>query len=657
MTTTVTPLEAALRYAELGWPVVPLFTPVNGVCDCPDTYKARRDCKPGKHPRTNHGLDDATTDEAKIRRWWSMWPHANVGINLKTAGLVDIAPDSLEWHAEFIARGLPPTWSFRSGGGDGHEHHLYLRPPDCPTYRSCKTDEYDVMANGYAVMPPSIHASGARYTWLREPGTIDQATAPTWAVGMIQAEYGDRSHSNGAVHTVDLSAAAAPPELTGDALARWCGDTVTLKEDGTVDRSLSLWAIGRDLAKAGASLETIASELRDRDVALGWNKYVGRRDSLTRYVVIAQRALEDKPPARLTGRTGRKVVDDPTPEEIEEERYKFVVRSAVEFLSAEFPVIEWIVPGLLREQGIVGNFGGPGSLKTYFATQLALTVALGPPRMFLDFEVKRARVLIVQEDTPESDYQQVYLRPMVSAMKIPHDALEGWLYVATSNDLLLDDQDRLAALDAWMSEHKPELLVLDSFYLLHEGEGMTAKDLGPVLRSLKRLRKKHGCAIWIIDHNRKQPGKGADDADPIDHWYGGRPKSAATDGAIESKPVPGQDDAVELRVVKMRGGQKLLPPFQVRIQDGMLHAFNTSEAVSEAASKTYNWLLEQPVSRTVKEIIDGTKIRERAVRDAIRSLSERGWIEPGELIGERPHQQKTWLAIRAAGLDPESDDA
>lgn len=155
-----------MSYAALGWPVVPLHTPVDGVCDCP---KRAACVSPGKHPRTMHGLDDASTDEEKIRRWWHMWPDANIAVDLWRAGLVDVAPDSLEWHAEFIARGLPPTWSFKSGGGDGHEHYLYRRPEGTPPYRVCKPGEYDILSSGYAVMPPSLHVSGQRYAWQMVP--------------------------------------------------------------------------------------------------------------------------------------------------------------------------------------------------------------------------------------------------------------------------------------------------------------------------------------------------------------------------------------------------------------------------------------------------------------------------------------------------------
>lgn len=161
-----TPLEAALCYADMGWFVLPCFTPANGVCDCPDTYKARGDCKPGKHPRTAHGLHDATTDQERIRRWWAMWPHANVAIDLARSGLVDVAPDSPVWHAEFIARGLPPTLTFVSGGGDGHQHYLYTRAPETPVTRLCCEGEYDILSAGYAIMPPSLHVSGRPYRWV-----------------------------------------------------------------------------------------------------------------------------------------------------------------------------------------------------------------------------------------------------------------------------------------------------------------------------------------------------------------------------------------------------------------------------------------------------------------------------------------------------------
>src|SRR5262245_34186061 len=67
-------LQAALSYARRGWLVLPLHTARHGACAC-----GHVPC-PGKHPRTAHGVKEATIDEETIRRWWQQWPEANVGI-------------------------------------------------------------------------------------------------------------------------------------------------------------------------------------------------------------------------------------------------------------------------------------------------------------------------------------------------------------------------------------------------------------------------------------------------------------------------------------------------------------------------------------------------------------------------------------------------
>ena len=88
---TNSPIEMALMYAGKGWHVFPLHTVIDGTtCDC------RRSCpKPGKHPRTANGFKDATTDETQIRKWWGMWPDANIGIatgKVSNMVVIDVDP-------------------------------------------------------------------------------------------------------------------------------------------------------------------------------------------------------------------------------------------------------------------------------------------------------------------------------------------------------------------------------------------------------------------------------------------------------------------------------------------------------------------------------------------------------------------------------------
>ncbi|GIW55536.1 MAG: hypothetical protein KatS3mg082_1940 [Nitrospiraceae bacterium] len=144
-------LTAALRYAELGYPVFP--------------------CVPGsKAPLTEHGFYDATTDSALIERWWSQHPNANIGI--PTAGLVviDIDGQANAW-PEDPERGadLANTGAIALTPRGGR-HAVFRRPPG--KVWKCSTGKLapgvDVRTDGgYIVVPPSRTAQG-EYRWVED---------------------------------------------------------------------------------------------------------------------------------------------------------------------------------------------------------------------------------------------------------------------------------------------------------------------------------------------------------------------------------------------------------------------------------------------------------------------------------------------------------
>src|SRR5260370_11848763 len=69
--------KRALKYAARGYAVVPMYSTKAGQCACSDGKNCHR---PGKHPMTNHGVNDATTNRNQIRSWWTEHPYANIGI-------------------------------------------------------------------------------------------------------------------------------------------------------------------------------------------------------------------------------------------------------------------------------------------------------------------------------------------------------------------------------------------------------------------------------------------------------------------------------------------------------------------------------------------------------------------------------------------------
>jgi hypothetical protein len=131
----------------------------------------------GKHPRTPHGLNDATSDPAQLGRWWRRWPQANIGlVTGERADVLDIdGPAGRAAVRRFTAdHDLPLDGPVvRTGSG----WHLYLAPTGSGN-RAGLLEQVDWRGRGgYVVAPPSRHASGRPYRWLR-PLTAELPAAP-----------------------------------------------------------------------------------------------------------------------------------------------------------------------------------------------------------------------------------------------------------------------------------------------------------------------------------------------------------------------------------------------------------------------------------------------------------------------------------------------
>lgn len=145
--------DAATAYARSGWPVFP--------------------CRPGdKTPATTHGFRDATTDTARITRWWQRHPDSNIGV--ATGHLFDVIdidytshPDALDWwirtkeDSDLEIDGLAATprglHAYVTPSGAGNSSKLFgITGVD---YRGI---------GGYVVVAPSIREDG-RYQWWVRP--------------------------------------------------------------------------------------------------------------------------------------------------------------------------------------------------------------------------------------------------------------------------------------------------------------------------------------------------------------------------------------------------------------------------------------------------------------------------------------------------------
>jgi Bifunctional DNA primase/polymerase, N-terminal len=224
--------DAALGYASWGIPVLPLNYPLphpsglQPVTDdqLPAVEKAGCSCRdpscgqPCKHPLgalVPHGVNDATTNRARILAWWSRHPQANIGI--ATGHRFDVldvdGPGGAQAIRELAAeQGMHSAGPLVRTGGGGW--HYYLAPTGLGNVRPHGLEHVDWRGRGgYVVAPPSRHASGQAYQWV--PGRdleIPLAEVPAPLRARLERRWPQRS-----VGPVELPATGAD---RGDRYAR-----------------------------------------------------------------------------------------------------------------------------------------------------------------------------------------------------------------------------------------------------------------------------------------------------------------------------------------------------------------------------------------------------------------------------------------------------
>lgn len=163
--------EAAVIYAQWGWPVFPL-RPVGARCrnDRLDP-KCVEICQCPKTPATPHGFKDATVDVDRIRAYWDRVPNANIGIATGHAfDVIDVdLPDGpASWQKMAGQPNAPDVHGIVSTASGGR-HYLVT-----PTGIGNKTRIQPGMdyrgAGGYCVAPPSWLGSRAhQWKWITKP--------------------------------------------------------------------------------------------------------------------------------------------------------------------------------------------------------------------------------------------------------------------------------------------------------------------------------------------------------------------------------------------------------------------------------------------------------------------------------------------------------
>jgi hypothetical protein len=203
--------------------------------------------------------------------------------------------------------------------------------------------------------------------------------------------------------------------------------------------------------------------------------------------------------------------------------------SAEEVLNMDFPEPKWVIRDIIPE-GVLIFAGKPKAGKSVMATNICVAVAIGGK--YLDRDVEQGPVLYLHlEDN------QRRLKTRIEAM-VPIDDYTGRRPSGLEHlDLYYQwprmGEGGLRALDAYFRDHKPRLVVIDTFKafqpkLIKSDNKKTQYDLDyDWIIALRPLAERHNTTIMIIVHARKQSSD-----DPIDLISGTLGRAGAVDNCL-----------------------------------------------------------------------------------------------------------------------------
>jgi hypothetical protein len=515
----MTPRDAALSYASLGWPVLPI--------------RPR-----SKLPATEHGLTDATCDAAQIRAWWERWPEAGVGIALAPAGLCAVDVDPRNGGALEALPEQPDTLTARTGGGGWH---LLFKVPEGATLPGKLGPGLDVKHRGYILAEPSVHPSGRGYSWLdwevaREAPVI--APAPGWLLA---------PKVNGTAHD---------PERERDPfdVARAVREVLTAERFHDNLRDLAAHYAAKGLP--GAELESL---LRGLLLAVDGRdeRWQARFDAIPK---AARSAVEKFAP---------KPSEAPPPP-------RYVCLANLE--ADPPPPRRWVVEDWIPRGHVTALMGRGGTGKSLLLQQLGTHVALCEALFGVAVSAGPVLSWFCEDDPDELRRRQAKLFDALCRMSI--DSSRGLFFegrAGIESTLLYFDRDRkplyTPALDLLRSEVervRPVLVGLDNAAQLFGGVENDRQQVTAFANLLTGLARRYDCGVLLLGHTAKA----------ADSEFSG---STAWDAAVRSRLWLDRNEDGTLTLHRRKANYSATDSITLEWQAGAFVPVSRDRADSDAA--------------------------------------------------------------------------
>ena len=419
------------------------------------------------------------------------------------------------------------TWEQVTGGGG---RQLFFQCPEgWSTGNGSTSLNVDIRGQaGFAVLPPSLHASGRRYAWVegRGPGQIDILVAPQWLIDELEALFG--AHGKAA----PAAEATASPEQDYDAFGNVQDGREKLMRDYVYRGVLELYRQapiqpGEEASQVAA---TAAYEAYERAVksrlpgdkragleregrgptvfASKWNATM-RHWGSPRMVADASKPKPSRPDekpgydwqaqfdqASTTAEQQAKV--DPT------KQFELLDIAAIK----NMPDPVWVIDKLVVEQSLGFIFGPPGSLKTFIGLDIALSITTKQPAWWgYAMRAPGAVIYICAEGHASLKYR---IAAWESNRKATADGAPFFLIKQSINFMSGDDIGTLkATLETAVARAGGPIaaVFVDTVSKVLPGSDENLqKDMTIFVKACAEVRERYGCVVVGIHHTNKQGG-------------------------------------------------------------------------------------------------------------------------------------------------------
>ncbi len=584
---------AALEYAARGWLVVPLHSPTVHGCSC-----GRAACaSPAKHPRTVHGLKDASRDPVTIREWWGRWPDANIGIVTgPESGLLVLDVDGKlgeESLIDFERRGfhLPDTYTIRTGGGGQHPYFLWPEGTDVRNSAGKIAPGLDIRGQGgYVVAPPSLHASGARYE-INE-SAIPPVPAPEWLLSLIQAQTSPQTGQSAPA----AGAVAGTPIGKGGRTKHLVSLAGTMHKRGMDPAAIEAALLAENAAKSYPPLP----EEKVKAIA---------RDIPARYPNPKERMACESVETSQGGSTGG-----------------YTLVPLRELMARPDAPVNDLLAGRLVCGTVSVIVGKPKAGKSTFARNLAFAVSTG--RSFLGSDTLQGEVIyLALEERPEE------IKADFQAMGAAGD--EPILIHAADTP-----EAAMLELVELVRRRKPRLVVIDPLFRLarirdEKAYAETYQALGPLID----VARETGTHILLTHHAGKSLKADAIDAPLGSTALGGIPSTVLLLKRTEGYRT--------IQTVQRIGND--LPEtglsFDVGTRSLLLGTSKTEMERADAEERILEYLEGATEPQTQEQIREKVEGQTKTIRAALTSLTQSGKVQrTGEGKRGNPYLYERWFS-------------